>query len=288
MTLILKLVCLGLLVLLSACTTISPSLKLFETPQLSEFSHQIFDQTLQQNVDNFGRVDYQGLKKQPDAIEAYYQSISQYSPDSHPELFSSEQHRLAYWINAYNAAVITTVLRYYPIAGIEEVKPPLPLFFLPDKTGFFVFQRPVFGNVSTSLYYLENNVIRERFKEPRIHFALNCASRGCPALPNYAFTGDQLNQQLEKEAQRFFSESRNFSVDSTTKTVFLSAILDWYQDDFIDWLKIQHPEKNATLIDYVALYLPKEKTRQLLQLASDYEIKFIPYDWRLNDQKASK
>ncbi len=288
MTNLMKTGFLGLLLLLSACTTISPSLKSFESAQLSEFSHQIFDQALRQNVDDFGRVDYQGLKSQSNSIEAYYQSISQYSPDSHPELFPSEQHRLAYWINAYNVAVIKIVLEYYPIAGVEEVKPPLALFFLPDKTGFFVFQRPVFGNVSTSLYYLENSVIRERFFEPRIHFALNCASISCPALPNYAFTGNQLNQQLEQEVRRFFSESRNFRIDLTTKTVYLSAILDWYQDDFIDWLQIKYPEKNATLINYIALYLSDEKARQLSQLGSQYQIKFIPYDWRLNDQKSPK
>ncbi len=284
MVTLLKLVFLRILLLLSACTTISPSLNEVEDLQQDSFSHQRFDLVLRQTVDDKGRVDYQTLKAQPGKIEAYYQLISHYSPDNHPELFPTEHHRLAYWINAYNVAVIKTVLNYYPITGIEQVSPPFPFFFLPDKTGFFVFQRPIFGTVSTSLYYLENSVIRERFAEPRIHFALNCASGGCPRLPDYAFTGEQLEQQLETEARRFFSEPRNFRIDSENKTIYLSSIMDWYENDFIDWYQIQYPEKKATLINYIALYLPENKVKQLQKYASGYNIEFTPYDWSLNDQ----
>ncbi|HIF50480.1 MAG TPA: DUF547 domain-containing protein [Thiotrichaceae bacterium] len=281
---LLKSAFLGSLLLLSACTTISPVLNKVEKLQLDNFPHQQFDQVLNQAVDEKGLVDYKTLKLQAEDIDAYYQLISQYSPDSHPELFSSEQHRLTYWINAYNAAVIKTVLNYYPIKGIEEVKPPFPFFFLPDKMGFFVFQKPIFGKVSTSLYYLENKVIRERFSEPRIHFALNCASRGCPSLPDYAFTGAKLEQQLEQEARRFFSEPRNFRIDCETETIYMSSIMDWYEDDFIDWYQLHYPEKKATLINFIRLYLSEETASLIEEHASAYKIEFIPYDWNLNDQ----
>ena len=276
-----------LAVLTSGCTTISPSIKHSVVSRPDVFSHERFNRALHGTVDSLGRVDYQALKDQPDDLEAYYRLISRYSPDSNPELFSSEQDRLAYWINAYNAAVIKIVLTYYPIAGIEEVTPPFPFFFLPDKTGFFIFQRPTFGTVTTSLYYLENSVIRERFSEPRVHFALNCASRSCPRLPNYAFTGEQLDRQLEHEARRFFSEERNLRIDSELKTIFMSSIMDWYRDDFLDWYRARYPERDASLIDYAALYLPEEKAEQMKTNASDYSVEFIPYDWRLNDQNAS-
>ena len=277
-----------LLLLMSGCTTISPTLQQSSDAKQEVFSHERLDHVLQQSVDNRGRVDYQALKQQPDDLEAYYLLISRYSPDSNPDLFPAEQHRLAYWINAYNAAAIKIVLNNYPIAGVEEVTPPFPLFFLPDKTGFFIFQRPVFGTVSTSLYYLENSVIRERFFEPRVHFALNCASRGCPELPNYAFTGEQLDSQLEQEARRFFAEPRNFRIELETKTVYMSSIMDWYEEDFINWYQYWYPGRNASLINYAILYLPEQQSRELQENASEYQVEFIPYDWRLNDQYARK
>jgi len=280
----LKPIIFGAFILLSACTAITPSLnKLEDFPQAS-FSHEPFGHVLSHHVDKQGHVDYQTLKNQSDNIEAYYQLISQFSPDSHPELFPTKQHRLAYWINAYNAAVIKIVLNYYPIAGIEDVTPPFPFFFLPDKTGFFVFQRPVFGTVSTSLYYLENSVIRKRFSEPRIHFALNCASLGCPILPDYVFTANQLDQQLERETRRFFSEPRNLRIDHQTKTIYISSIMDWYEDDFIDWYQLHYPDKNATLLNFISLYIPETTARLLENYASSYKIEFTPYDWLLNDQ----
>ncbi len=277
-----------LTVLMSGCTTISPSIKQSINSDPDVFSHERFDRTLNRTVDSHGRVDYKTLKNRPDDLEAYYQLISHYSPDSHPELFPTEKDRLAYWINAYNAAVIKIILTYYPIAGIEEVTPPFPLFFLPDKTGFFFFQRPTFGTVTTSLYYLENSVIRKRFLEPRVHFALNCASLGCPRLPNSAFVGDQLDNQLDREARRFFAEERNLRINPELKIVYLSSIMDWYRDDFINWYRARYPISSASLIDYVVLYLPKEKAEHLKANAQNYQVEFVPYDWKLNDQNASE
>lgn len=255
--------------------------------QLQHFSHQEFDQVLRQYVNGEGRVDYRSLQAQPRQFERYYQQIATVSPDSHPAAFSNQADQLAYWINAYNAAVIKTVLSYYPIKSIEDVKPPTPLFFLPDNTGFFLFQKPVFGGVTASLYYVENSVIRERFSEPRIHFALNCASHGCPKLPRYAFTGELLDEQLDSEARKFFAETRNFRIDHGLETIFMSSILDWYQDDFISWYQQQYPDQDATLINYISLYVAANKLEQLQGKALHYPIQFTPYDWSLNDQNAN-
>ncbi len=271
---------------LSACTTIRPIDSSIAPAQSQRFSHEDFDRVLHRFVNDNGRVDYTGLKADSEQFERYYQQVALYSPDNSSSSFKHESDRLAYWINAYNAAVIKTVLSYYPISSIEQVKPPLALFFLPDKTGFFVFQKPSFGRSTTSLYYLENSVIRKRFAEPRVHFALNCASRGCPKLPRYAFNGDQLQQQLDFEARKFFSESRNFKIDHETQTVYLSSILDWYHDDFVDWHQAQYPEQEASLLKYVALYVKPEQASFLRGKGAAYGIEFLPYDWGLNDQKA--
>ena len=145
----LLLVCLGLFAG-AGCTAIRPLTPL-ESPLIIRplFSHAPFERVLERYVDQHGRVDYSALKNDPHDLELYYFQLATYSPDSHPELFPTEHGKLAYWINAYNAAVIKAVLTHYPIRSVEDVKPPFPLFFLPRKSGFFVFQRLTFGGTPT-------------------------------------------------------------------------------------------------------------------------------------------
>ncbi len=276
----------GLLQLVMACTAIPSLERPYQAAVSQEFSHETFDQVLQHFVNDQGRVDYTALQKQADDLEDYYSLITKYSPDSNPELFADKNARLAYWINAYNAAAIKIVLNYYPISGVNDVDRPGVLFFIPGKWRFFIFNRPRFGNIATNLYYLENSIIRKRFDEPRIHFAVNCASVGCPHLPRNAFTGPLLDLQLERETRKFFSQQRNFRIDRQNKLIFLSSILDWYEDDFIDWLKTQYlKQKKYSLLDYVAHYIHADAAKELRGSASNYRIQFIPYDWNLNDSK---
>jgi len=270
---------------LSGCTTIAPDRNAGPAdPQVELFDHALFDQVVSRFVDADGQVDYPALKRNPKNLEQYYALVAAYSPDSHPQLFPGRDHQLAYWINAYNAAAIKTVLRYYPITSVLDVKQPAFFFFLSDKSGFFFFQRLSFGGATTSLYYLENSVVRKRFQDPRIHFALNCASGGCPRLPRQAFTGEDLDRQLDREARRFVSESRNFRVDHSTRSIYLSEIFKWYEKDFIRWHDKKYADRKGDLLSYIALYLPADKATELLQLRNGYTIRFVPYDWKLNDQ----
>ncbi|MGD9762328.1 MAG: DUF547 domain-containing protein [Candidatus Binatia bacterium] len=267
-----------LLSALSACTAIRPNVPAARLgPQPDTFSHAAFDRVLQRFVDDRGRVDYGSLQAHRADLDWYYDLVAAYSPDSSPALFPTRAHALAYWLNAYNAAVMRTVLEYYPIAGVGDVDP-----WLPGKAGFFFLQRLTFGGATTSLYYLENNVVRERFRDPRVHFALNCASGGCPRLPRRAFTGEQLDQQLDAEARRFVAEPRNVRIDHGERAVYLSSIFNWYQRDFLDWPPLEG-RSGATLLDYVALYSTPEQVAELRR-ASEYDVRFAPYDWNLNDQ----
>lgn len=210
---------------IAGCTTISPSISEGPPRVVSPiFSHRDFDRVLDRFVDERGMVDYRSLQENPTDLDAYYRQIARFSPDSHPEHFSDEDHQLAYWINAYNAATIKTVLTHYPITSVLDVRNPAVFFFFPDKAGFFLFQRLTFGGQTTSLYYLENSVIRERFNDPRIHFSLNCAALCCPRLPRQAFSGDGLDRQLDDETRFFLSEARNFRIDHDNQKVYLSSI----------------------------------------------------------------
>jgi hypothetical protein len=268
------------------CTKIEPTT--FTDEQVVEpriLSHASFDRLLQRFVDHEGRVNYSALKQDSRDLDEYYHLIATFSPDSHPDLFPSESHKLAYWINAYNATAIKTVLTYYPISSVLDVKPPAVFFFLSEKSGFFVFQRLTYGGKTTSLYYLGNGVIRERFQEPRIHFALNCAALGCPRLPGQAFSGEDLERQLDQETRKFLSEARNFRIDHSGKTIYMSSIFKWYEDDFLNWYQKNYSESKASLVNYIALYLTSDKAAELKEHGNQYALRFLPYDWGLNDKK---
>jgi len=268
------------------CTKIQPVIKGKQPLDPNIFPNERFDRVLQKYVNERGLVDYTALRKDPEDLEAYYYLVTAYSPDSHPDLFPSEKHKLAYWINAYNAGAIKTVMTYYPINSVLDVKQPEIFFFLSDKSGFFFFQRLTFGGKSTSLYYLENQVIRKRFKDPRIHFAVNCASIGCPRLPRRSFSGEALDQQLDNEARFFLTKERNFKINHDEKVIFLSSIFKWYEKDFTSWYTAKYPGRESSLLSYIELYLTPEKIEELKKNGNGYSLRFAPYDWRLNDQKS--
>jgi hypothetical protein len=242
------------------------------------FSHAEFDGFVRRHVDANGRVDYAAAKGDRADLDRYLAALAQASPDSHPERFPTPDDRLAYWINAYNAAVIAAVLPHYPIASVRDVPPPRGLFFLPGGFAFFTFQGVVLGGREVSLRELEHDVIRGRFDEPRVHFALNCASRGCPRLPAAAFSAERLDAELAREALFFVREPRNVRADPDARVLKLSQIFEWYEADFVG-----RPGGPATLAEYIASLLPPDEARALRACAA-CRIEFIPYDWRLNDR----
>ena len=182
--------------------------------------------------------------------------------------------------------MIHLVLHYYPISSVRDIRPPVPLFFLPRLAGFFVFQRVTLGGRETSLRGLENGVIRGRFSEPRVHFALNCASRSCPRLPNRAFSPAGLDTELEREASRFVAERRNLRIDVAEQTLSLSSIFSWYEADFTDWVKRHRAGEDATLQRYLHPYLSKTQAAKL-RACERCRVEFVPYDWGLNDRHAA-
>lgn len=270
----------------AACTTVpaptqtSPSLA---APRAT-FSQARLDEVLARFVDDRGRVDYAGLSRDALVLDAYYAELAGASPDSHPDLFATEDARLAYWINAYNASAIETVLYHYPIESVKDVRSSA-LFFLPKLSGFFLLQRVELGGEKTNLYDLENKLIRKRFSEPRVHFALNCASISCPRLPRRAFHAETLQDELETETYRFVSEERNVDIDPDDGEITLSSIFDWYEDDFTEWMKANQPDRPATLLGYIEPYLTAHQAA-LLARCGDCEIEFAEYDWGLNDQRS--
>ena len=236
------------------------------------FSYAPFEHVLRTSVDTSGQVDYRRLQNAPDSLNAFLALLARYSPETTPASFPTRAAQLAYWINAYNAFVLKGVLEGYPVKSVRDLVP---------LRGFFWRWRFITGGRAINLHSLENRVIRKQFADPRIHFAINCASRGCPALAATVYMPATLDAQLDQAARRFINNPQHVEILPRSGRLRLSAIFDWYEDDFLNSLR-QKSQPQPTLIDYLAAFLTPER-RRLLFARKDWIVSFRPYDWSLND-----
>lgn len=219
-------------------------------------------QVLKRHVDTTGRIDFAGLASDRAGLEDVVKFIAAVDPVSAPTRFLTVASRLAYYIDAYNALAMYGVLD----AGVPERFGGL------GRLRFFYLRKFVIGGRSISLYSLENDVIRP-MGDPRVHFALNCMSVSCPRLPQAAFTADGLDHELDAAAREFVNEARNLHTDLTRREVTLSAIFQFYTEDFL--------AKAPSLIAYVDLYRAEP-------VPPDYKVLFATYDWTINTQSHTR
>lgn len=228
------------------------------------FSHDLFDEVLQEHVDENGQVDYTKLKANPEKFVAYLDLLAFADPE---ELRYNE--RLTFWINAYNAIVIKGVINHYPIKSVREVK----LF-----NGFFSRLKFQVANKMYTPDGIEHGIIRTEFVDPRVHFVLVCASSSCPPLSNRAYTAETIEESLETATLNFIQNPEQFRIDRAKRLVYLSKIFKWYEDDF--------KEGYDGALDFLSDYLSPEDTEFLE--STDVKLRYLDYDWTLNDQKITK
>jgi hypothetical protein len=233
------------------------------------FSHDDWSAVLAAHVDEQGLVSYSELASDRAVFDRYLAALSTTSPDSAPGLFPTDAERLAYWLNAYNAWTIQGVLARG--AGLGSV-------WGEGLTGlgFFREKRVVLGGRKLSLQLLEDEIVRGRFHDPRVHAALNCASRSCPRLPRKAFEGSALDAELDAAMREFVAEPRNVSVDLDRRAVQLSKIFDWFEDDFLAF-ETRTDGGTPDLLGFVNRYRAPDA-----QIPPGLEIEFFDYDKRLN------
>ncbi|WP_022835522.1 DUF547 domain-containing protein [Salisaeta longa] len=230
--------------------------------------HAPFTRLLQAYVDSSGRVDYAGLRQVQQTTLAPYLQVLARADTSH----MSRAQQLAFWINAYNALTLRLVLRHYPITSLRDLPPS-------NTAGrtHGPFERTV-GRVAgapRSLNEIEHGIIRTRFSEPRIHFALVCAAMSCPPLRRRAYTAARLDAQLAAQAQRFLRDSTKNRIPrpSVSDTLQLSKLFLWFQEDF--------GGSPAAVQRFLAPYM-RGPRRAALRKAR-YTVTYRPYDWSLND-----
>jgi len=226
-------------------------------------SHATYTALLQRHVSN-GLVDYATLKQDP-ALGTYLAGLSSVSRQ---ELEAwPEADQIAFWIDAYNAFTLRLILDHYPVKSIRSIG------FLPGSAfrEEFIHLRAA-GSSPVSLNFIEHETLRKRFREPRVHFALVCASISCPPLRREAYRGVDLDQQLEEATRSFLADPRKNHFEASTRTLHLSAIFKWFREDF------EGAAGNVT-----AFFARHASATLRSSLASGpVELDYEPYDWSLN------
>ena len=246
-----------LVVILTAmgCSTLPQDYHPSNPIEPGDFSHSLFDQTLRDHVKD-GFVNYPGYQSDP-RLTQYLTQLNRVNPTTLP----SKNDRLALWINAYNAFAIKGILDgYSPKSWTGKYK-------------YFVSRDYMVGGSKINLYSMERDILITQFREPRIHFAIVCASRSCPKLRSWAYTTDKLEQQLDDSARMFINDPSRNLFDTDKKIAYLSKIFDWFSEDFIS--------HSGSLTNYVAQYVDDAQLAQDLR-NGQYEVKFLEYDWNLN------
>ena len=218
-------------------------------------THEIWTELLSEHVDSLGHVNYQGFIDDKEKFHRYLCELEQSAPGDD----WTEEEKLAYWINAYNAFTVELIISNYPVVSIKELGGKL---FKVNTAWDIKFIH--IGDEVYDLNNIEHGIIRKDFEEPRIHFAVNCASVSCPRLRNEAYVGSKLDEQLTDQA-KFFLANKSKNVVGT-ENAQLSKIFRWFSGDFT---------KNMSLIEFINLYSE-------VKLTDDTEIEYLDYDWNLN------
>lgn len=210
--------------------------------------HEVWAQQLQRYVSPTGQVNYFEWKKEQPLLDNYIKSLEAATPKPHWQ----KNEKLAFWINAYNALTVQLILNNLTVSSIKEIKNPwdTPLFWS--------------NGEHLSLGDIEHQILR-KLNEPRIHFAINCASASCPKLSQEPYTPRGLEQQLQKATTDFLCDTtRNQLAKEQLK---LSKIFLWFSEDF---------GSKSDLIRFIKQYTHQE-------INPDVRIRYLKYNWALND-----
>ena len=236
---------------------------------IDRIDHRVWDALLQKYVNDNGNVNYTGWNASAadmKALDGYLSTLSM----AEPKMRASREAKLAFWINAYNAVTVKGILREYPTTSIRNHTARL--------IGYNIWKNLllIVGDETPSLEGIEHEILR-KMGEPRIHFAIVCASNSCPRLLNMAYTADNLEEQLVANTKHFFANAENFRYSNGT--FHLSSIMKWFATDF--------GSDSAAQLRAIAPYLSSRSAQQAAARGAG-RISYLSYDWSLNDQKTAR
>jgi hypothetical protein len=222
-------------------------------------SHALWTDLLQKHVQSDGLVNYRGFQEDSVQLKMYLNALKNSCPE---EGSWSQEEQLAFWINAYNAYTIDLIIRYYPVESIKDIGSSIQIPFI--NTPWDIKFIEICGE-KLDLNNIEHSILRKQFDEPRIHFAINCASISCPKLRNEAYTPDQLERQLQEQAVEFINDPTRNIIDTDESKI--SKIFKWFKGDFT---------KDGSIIEYLNQYTEKQIQRKA-------NIRYLEYNWKLNE-----
>jgi hypothetical protein len=231
-------------------------------------------------------VDYATLQKNRTPLESFIREMGALSEETYAGWIEADQ--IAFWINAYNAITLKAIIDNYPIKKGGLIKRSLyPANSIRQIDGVWKKNTISIIGQDITLDAIEHKVLRALFDEPRIHFAIVCASISCPSLLSEAYEAEKLEAQLDDQARRFLADSGKFEIDESDKTIYLSPILDWFEEDFLDHYNLDQAitgrsKKLGAVLDFVRVHLDDVQAARLTD--ATYKIEYLDYDWSLNEQ----
>ncbi len=180
--------------------------------------------------------------------------------------------QFAYWINLYNISVVATVVEGYPVKSIRDLSTD-PIIRL----NVFKKETIAIKGGKISLDAIENVKVREGWKDPRIHFAINCAANTCPPIRPEAYVGARIGAQLDDQVKKFMAGpfGAKFKPDGSSLEVNVTKIMDWFSGDFEKW--------GGGRAAFLRKYVPADQQKMLDAAKGKVDFEFAPYDWKLND-----
>ncbi len=258
-----------------------------ETTAPGAFDYSDYADVLKTFVNDKGMVDYKGLKSNSKKLYSFANDLSRLESERY-ESWTKKQ-KIAFWLNAYNGLTLKVIIENYPIKSSWTKSLIYPKNSIRQIDGVWdEITHDVRGRKMT-LEHIEHEILRKDFNEPRIHMALVCAAMGCPPLMREPYIGPKLDSQFDQQARIFLSNPKKFKIVQSKNSVYLSSIFKWFAEDFVekygDKGKINGKSKEkSAIIHFVAQYLSADERKYLL--SDTYRVKYLDYDWSLNEQKA--
>jgi len=246
-----------------------------------DHDHGAFTTLLQPHVAD-GRVNYSGLVEQQAALDRYLDLLNSVST---AEIDGwSRPQQLAFWINAYNALALDTVIAHYPLKRRGLMGFAFPSSSIRQIADVWNLERRSIGGEPRSLDEIEHGIIRATFKEPRIHFALVCAAVSCPKLRPEAYRAEQLETQLAEQVTEFLADAnKGLAINTRRKRILVSSIFDWFQEDFALPNDFSGELAGSAAQAGVVYFISNATARAALR-SGEYRVGYLKYDWTLNEQ----
>jgi hypothetical protein len=249
------------LVLFAGCSSVPRVFSPVQPISPQDITHEAFDRLLQAHVRD-GHVNYAAIRADG-RLDEYLRQLDRSDPNGLP----TRDARLVFWINAYNA---------FAIKGILDRYSPMTLW---GRYRYFIARDYSVGGRTINLYNLERGLLISDFHEPRVHFAIVCASSSCPKLQSWAYDAVHLDQQLETVTKAFVNDPSRNRFDRERKIAYLSMIFRWFMEDF--------EAQAGSLLDYVRRYVTDQSLARELA-TTPYHVEFLEYDWSLNGTPPGK